>query len=185
MILITKALIPKAFVDRVNRYWMSEYKFDGFRFDFTKGFTNTPGNGWNYDQARIAILKRMADSIWAYNPDAYVILEHFADNNEEKELANYGMMLWGNMNYNYCEASMGWTSNSDFSWASYQSRDWNNPHLVAYMESHDEERMMYKNITWGNSTTGYNIKDTTIALQRIPLAAAFIYITRPKDDLAI
>lgn len=172
----------KAFVDRVNRYWMSEYKFDGFRFDFTKGFTNTPGNGWNYDPARIAILKRMADSIWAYNPDAYVILEHFADNNEEKELANYGMMLWGNMNYNYCEASMGWTSNSDFSWASYQNRDWNNPHLVAYMESHDEERMMYKNITWGNSTTGYNIKDTTIALQRIPLAAAF-YFTLPGPKM--
>ena len=172
----------KAFVDRVNRYWMSEYKFDGFRFDFTKGFTNTPGNGWNYDPARIAILKRMADSIWAYNPDAYVILEHFADNNEEKELANYGMMLWGNMNYNYCEASMGWTSNSDFSWASYQSRDWNNPNLVAYMESHDEERMMYKNITWGNSTTGYNIKDTTIALQRIPLAAAF-YFTLPGPKM--
>jgi len=27
----------KAFVDSVNRYWLEEYHFDGFRFDFTKG----------------------------------------------------------------------------------------------------------------------------------------------------
>ena len=59
----------KAFVDRINRYWLNEYKVDGFRYDFTKGFTNTPGDGWAYDASRIAILKRMADSIWAYNPE--------------------------------------------------------------------------------------------------------------------
>ncbi len=44
----------KIFVDRVNRYWLTEYKVDGFRFDFTKGFTNTPGDGSAYDAARIA-----------------------------------------------------------------------------------------------------------------------------------
>ncbi|HFE64786.1 MAG TPA: hypothetical protein ENK14_10295, partial [Caldithrix sp.] len=54
----------QAFVDRVNRYWMTEYKIDGYRFDFTKGFTNTPGDGWAYDPQRIAILKRMADKVW-------------------------------------------------------------------------------------------------------------------------
>ena len=54
-----------------------QYKFDGFRFDFTKGFTNTPGDGMAYDPSRIAILERMADQIWKVKPDAYVILEHF------------------------------------------------------------------------------------------------------------
>src|SRR5690554_3096533 len=31
----------EALVDSILSYWMSEYKIDGFRFDFTKGFTNT------------------------------------------------------------------------------------------------------------------------------------------------
>jgi len=173
----------KEFVDRVNRYWMSEYRFDGFRFDFTKGFTNTPGNGWAYDQARINILERMADSIWAFKPDAYVILEHFADNSEEKVLANHGMMLWGNSNYNYNEATMGYNNNggSDFSWISYKNRNWNDPHVMGYMESHDEERLMYKNITYGNSNGSYDVRDTAIALQRQALAANFFFtVPGPK-----
>ena len=58
--------------------------------------------------ARIAILKRMADSIWVFNPNAYIILEHFTDGNEEKELANYGCMIWGNHNCNYNQSTMGW-----------------------------------------------------------------------------
>jgi len=167
----------KDFVDRVNSYWMNEYKVDGFRFDFTKGFTNTPGNGGAYDAARIVILKRMADKIWEVNPDAYVILEHFADNSEETILANYGMMVWGNMNFNFNEATMGWNESgkSDFSRISYKKRGWENPHLVGYMESHDEERLMVKNILYGNSTVDYNIKEPNTSLSRIELAAAFFF----------
>nr|NQU89157.1 T9SS type A sorting domain-containing protein [Bacteroidota bacterium] len=146
-----------------------------------KGFTNTPGSGWDYDVARIAILERMADAIWEFNPEAYVILEHFTDNSEEKVLANYGMMTWGNLNYNYNEATMGWNSNSDFSWISWQQRGYDYPHLVGYMESHDEERLMAKNLNYGNSSGGYNITDTTIALQRMELAGAFFFtIPGPK-----
>src|SRR5512133_2631008 len=63
------------FVDRVVEYWLNEYKVDGFRFDFTKGFTNTPGDGSAYDDSRITILKRMASQIWSVKPDAYIILE--------------------------------------------------------------------------------------------------------------
>jgi hypothetical protein len=71
---------------------------------------------------------------------------------------------------------MGWTSTSDLSWASYQQRGWADPNLVVYMESHDEERMMYKNVTWGNdANTNHNVKDTLTALQRIPLAASFFF----------
>lgn len=167
----------KTFVDRVNRFWLTEYKFDGFRFDFTKGFTNTPGDGGAYDLSRISILKRMADKIWETDSAAYVILEHFADNYEERELAAYGMMLWGNSNYNYNEATMGWHSNSgsDFSWGYYGMRGWTKPNLVTYMESHDEERLMYKNLLYGNSSGGYNVQDTATALNRIKLAAAFFF----------
>ena len=164
-------------VDRINRFWLTEYKVDGFRFDFTKGFTNKPGEGWSYDASRIAILKRMADAIWQTNPNAYVILEHFTDNNEERELAAYGMMPWGNLNYNYNEASMGWHDGgkSDFSWGYYGVRGWSVPNLVTYMESHDEERLMAKNLKWGNAAGDYDIKELSTALQRMKMAGAFFF----------
>ncbi len=138
----------KKLVDRVNRYWLEEYKFDGFRYDFTKGFTNKPGDGSSFDQSRIDILKRMADSVWAFDPSAYMILEHFAADSEEIVLTDYGMMIWGNNNYNYNEATMGYNESgkSNFSRISYKSHGFTKPNLVGYMESHDEERLMYKNL---------------------------------------
>ncbi len=101
---------------------MRNFMWTDIRFDFTKGFTNTPGDGGAYDASRIEILKRMADKIWAINENAYIILEHLAANTEEKELSDYGMMLWGNLNYNYNEATMGYNDGdkSDFSWISYK-----------------------------------------------------------------
>lgn len=171
----------KDFVDRVTSYWLSEYKIDGYRFDFTKGFTNTPGDGSAYDARRITILTRMAAKIWIVDPSAYVILEHFADNNEEKVLSDYGMMLWGNLNYSYLQASMGYLSGSDFSWGSYKNRGWSKPGVVTYMESHDEERMMYKDLKWGAQSGSYNVKDTSQALNRVKLASAFFFtIPGPK-----
>lgn len=171
----------KYFVDRVTSFWLTEYKVDGFRFDFTKGFTNTPGDGTAYDASRIAILKRMANKIWSVVPDAYVILEHFAANGEEMELANNGMMLWGNLNYNYNEATMGFVNTSNFSNISYMQKGWGVPNLVGYMESHDEERLMYKNLQYGNSSGNYNVKNLSTALSRIQLAAPlFILVPGPK-----
>jgi len=169
------------FVDSVCGYWLKEYKVDGFRFDFTKGFTNTPGDGWAYDAARIRILKRMADEIYKRKQDAVVIFEHLAENKEEKELAGYGIYLWGNMNYNYCQATMGWEENS-FNWGSYQERDWNKPRLIAYMESHDEERLMYKNKTWGNASGDYQVQHLSTGLQR-SAAAAVLYLSFPGPKM--
>lgn len=173
----------KNYVDRVNKYWIENYNIDGYRFDFTKGLTNTPGDGGSFDQARINILKRMADKLWEVDSTAYIILEHFASNDEEIVLSNYGMMLWGNMNYNYSQAAMGYFDNNgaDISWGYYKSRGWQNPFLVSYMESHDEERLMYRNLQFGNSNGSYNIKNLNTALQRIKLASAFFYtIPGPK-----
>jgi len=180
------------FVDRVTEFWLTEFKIDGFRIDFTKGFTNvqTANQGWEYDAVRVMLLKRMANHIWSINPDAYVILEHFAANNEERELAEYraaegkGMLLWGNINHQYSEASMGWHANnsSNLSWGYYGNRGWEYPHLIAYMESHDEERMMYRNQMFGNSAAAHNTRDLNTALRRLELAAAF-YFTIPGPKM--
>ncbi len=174
-----ESVYTKEFVDSVNHYWLNEYKVDGFRFDFTKGFTNVSGDGWAYDASRIAILKRMADEIWNVNSGAYVILEHFTDNGEEKELSNYGMMIWGNINEEYRNASKG--KESDISWGLYTERGWTNPYLVSYMESHDEQRLMYDNLINGNSFGSYDIQDLSTALKRIELVTNFfIPIPGPK-----
>ncbi len=178
----------KAFVKRVTKYWLEEYKFDGFRFDLSKGFTQTytVGNTWlwgQYDQSRIDIWNDYSSAIWEVKPDAYVILEHFAENSEEKVLSNMGMLLWGNLNGPYLEGSMGWTENgkSNIEWISYQKRGWNDPHVVGFMESHDEERLMFKNIAYGRSFEDYDISDTTTGLQRAALAATFFFtIPGPK-----
>lgn len=180
--------LTQQFVDRVTSYWIKEYKVDGYRFDFTKGFSNNikpaTGDNWGsaYDADRIRILERMTDKIRQTDSTAYVIFEHLADNSEETVLANYGIMLWGNMNYNYNEATMGWLSNSNFSSISYKNRGWSYPNLVGYMESHDEERLMFKNLKYGNSGNPlYNIQDTLVAINRMKLANAFfIPVPGPK-----
>nr|MBD3620952.1 T9SS type A sorting domain-containing protein [Sunxiuqinia sp.] len=174
-------------VDSVNSYWMSEYQIDGFRFDFTKGFSNTtygPSDwGSAYDASRIANLKRMANEIWERNDDAIIIFEHLADNSEEKELADYGIMLWGNINHNYGEAAMGYVenTNSDLSWGVYKQRNWNEANLVTYMESHDEERLTYKLLQYGNSAGTYNTKTFSTATDRLELGNVFfIPLPGPK-----
>jgi hypothetical protein len=167
------------FTDRVTEYWLAEYKMDGFRFDFSKGMTQkvstNDGSFSAYDASRISILKRINTFIKTKVPDAYVILEHFCDNTEEKELATNGMMIWGNANFNFNEASMGYNDNnkSNFSSIFATSRGYTEPLLIGYMESHDEERLMYKNLSFGNSAGSYNVRDLNTALKRMELASVF------------
>lgn len=176
------------YVSDILEYWLTEFRMDGFRFDLSKGLTqnNTLGNSAAmaaYDPQRIGILKAYYDTVKSANPNATLILEHFADNSEETVLSAYGMLLWGNINGSYRFANQGITSNnySDFSWGSYKARGWADPHLVSYMESHDEERQMYYCITGGSFSGTYNIRDTVTALQRLKLAAAFFFtIPGPK-----
>jgi len=177
------------FVDRVTSYWIQNFHVDGYRFDFSKGFTNKPGDGWAYDASRIKILERMANHIWQTDSTAYVILEHFTENSEEQELANYGMMIWGNENPNYNQAVMGFAngpSGTNWTWdlsgTSYLNRGWSKPNLVSYMESHDEERIMYKALQYGNSSGTYNIQNLSTALERVKEAAAF-FLTVPGPKM--
>ncbi|MDD5766176.1 MAG: alpha-amylase family glycosyl hydrolase [Candidatus Marinimicrobia bacterium] len=172
----------KAFVDRVLHYWVTEFHIDGFRFDFTKGFTNKTGDGSAYDDSRISILKRMSDEIWKTDSTVYIILEHFADNSEEKVLTNYGMLVWGNSNWNYAQSAMGYANESDFSWGFYKTRGFSIPGVVTYMESHDEERLMFKNKTYGNSSGSYSVKNEETALNRIKLDMAF-FLTLPGPKM--
>jgi 1,4-alpha-glucan branching enzyme len=188
-----ESLATRYFVSRVVEHWLTEYKIDGFRFDLSKGFTqvqtcdvnggNCNVDAWgNYDASRVAIWKRYYDTLQLKSPGSYAVLEHFAADPEEIELSNYGMMFWGNSNHNYNEASMGWVSTSNFERAIHSVRNWTQPFLMSYMESHDEERLMYKNINFGNSSGTYNTRDLNTALKRMEQNAAF-FLTIPGPKM--
>lgn len=165
------------YMDKCLEFWTKEYKIDGYRFDLSKGFTQTltdPNVGlWgNYDLSRIKLLKRMYDKIRTYDKDSYLILEHFADNSEEIELANYGFMLWGNMNGAFRNIAKGVGDKLD--WLSYQRRGWNNPNLVGYMESHDEERMMFDILRNGKNGE-QTVRELPQAIERVKASAALFF----------
>jgi glycosidase len=182
-----ESVYTKRFVDDVNEYWLKEFKLDGFRFDLSKGFTqkysgNDAGLMSAFDQSRINIWKEYSDSIWAVDSTAYVILEHFADNSEEKILTDYGMMVWGNITGGYQESAMGFVASNNINYISYKDRNWTKPGVVGYMESHDEERVTYKCLQFGNnSNPSYNIRSLGTAIDRLKTNAAFFFtIPGPK-----
>ena len=174
---------------RSLNHWLSEYKIDGYRFDLAKGFTQTSSNTTtieNYDASRVANLKRYYDGTVPSYPGTYMILEFLGTlpGQEEQEYAAHGFILWGNSNPAYNQCTMGFVANSDISAISYNSpqRAFNNPALMGYMESHDEERIMYKNITFGNSSGSYNVRNLNTALARVE-AAASVFFTVPGPKM--
>ncbi len=178
-----ESLYTQHYVDTTLNYWFNQYHVDGFRFDLSKGFTQTVSGSdvgkWSQkDLSRIALIERMIDKAWSYAPGALMILEHFADNSEEKLLADHGLMLWGNQHSAYKETILGYHDNnkSDLAWGYAPERGWQDLNLVTYMESHDEERQMYNALQYGNSEGDYSVRDKNTALNRIKAASAFLYL---------
>ncbi|GAA4301518.1 hypothetical protein GCM10023163_24120 [Aestuariibaculum suncheonense] len=190
----------KTYSKRVVKHWIEDFKIDGIRWDLTKGFTqnceNNEGCTNDYNADRVAVLKEYADYSWSLDPDHYVIFEHLgadwdANNDgqtsrdEETEWANYridegkGIMLWGNLNHQYNELTMGYAG--DITEMGHTSRGYTAPRLVGYAESHDEERLMYKNLQYGNSNTDYSVTNLETALSRMSaLGAVSLTIPGPK-----
>ncbi|MCR4558655.1 MAG: T9SS type A sorting domain-containing protein, partial [Bacteroidales bacterium] len=108
------------------------------------------------------------------NPKAYMICEHLTDNSEEKVLANYGILLWGNLNYAFCQSAMGYTSGCNLNALDYTQRGFEKPALISYAESHDEERMMFKCLKYGSTSADYDVKDVNTSLERLKGAAAVL-----------
>lgn len=164
----------RSFFKDVIQYWVEEFNIDGYRFDLSKGLTQTNsgsdvGKWGQYDQSRVNILKDYQSALREVDNSAYMILEHLGDYSEEKVLADAGMILWRNMNHSYRAATVG--SNGDFS-GSYA-----NPvnGFISYMESHDEERIAYgaigatsdtSTVKWGVVGTINNWTAPDIALNK-------------------
>jgi glycosidase len=182
------------YVDRVIKQWIEEYKIDGFRWDLTKGFTQectasdeSCTNGYRPD--RVAVLKKYADYSWSLDPTHYTIFEHLGSDAEEQEWANYritetpskGVMMWGKMTDQYNQLSMGYSTDNNISRMMSSSRGFTTNRLMGYAESHDEERLMYKNVQYGNSAGTYNVKTLNTGLSRMSaIGAVSLLIPGPK-----
>ncbi len=182
----------KYYVNRVLEQWIKEYKVDGFRWDLTKGFTQNCTAGDDactnaYQQDRVNILRAYADNQWSYDPTSYIIFEHLGTDSEEAQWANYrigegkGVMMWDKETNPYNQNTMGFAENSNFSRVKYSAHGFSGLRADSYGESHDEERIMYRNINFGASTTGYSTRDLNNALQRQKAyGAVFLTVPGPK-----
>ncbi|GAA6765034.1 hypothetical protein AAFH68_09680 [Flavobacterium sp. CGRL1] len=182
------------YVERVIKQWIQEYKIDGFRWDLTKGFTQactaSDQSCTNaYQQDRVDVLKKYADYSWSLDPTHYTIFEHLGTEAEEKQWADYrvtetpskGVMMWGKMTDPYNQLSMGYASESNISKMSSANRGFAANRLIGYAESHDEERLMYKNVQYGASNGAYNVKTLNTALSRMSaIGAVSLLVPGPK-----
>lgn len=186
-------IVVQNYVKRVIKHWIEDFRIDGFRWDLTKGFTqnceNNEGCTNSYQQDRVDILKEYADYSWSLDPNHYVIFEHLGSENEEKEWANYrydegkGVMMWGKMTDPYNELTMGQNGNKNIDGIGHNSRSsFDGPRVVGYPESHDEERLMYKNLAYGNtSNSSHNVQNLNTAISRMSsLAAVSVMVPGPK-----
>lgn len=178
----------QTFTENVMKYWVQEYHIDGYRFDEAKGYTqvnsgNDEGAWAAYDQTRVDLWTKYNNYMKTLNPNLYVILEMFSANNEEAKYAAQGMMCWTNLSTPGEQATMGYNDSGgswDLSGLFYDGYGFSNtapsPYgLVAYFESHDQERLQFKNGMYGNSNGSYNVKDLPTGLQRDAMGAAFMF----------
>ena len=88
-------------------------------------------------------------------------------------MAADGVYLWRNMNNAYCQSAMGWKEDSGFAGLYETTPSW-----VGFMESHDEERMGYKQTQWGN---GVIRTDLSARISQLAANAAFFFtVPGPK-----
>lgn len=184
--------LTEAYTKRVIKYWIEEFHIDGYRWDLTKGFTQNCTGSESctnaYQQDRVDILKAYADYSWSIDDTHYVIFEHLGSDNEEQQWANHrigegkGVMLWGKMTDPYNQLTMGFASGSGINRMGHVSRGFTDKRLVGYAESHDEERLMYKTIQYGNdSNPNHNVQELDVALSRMSaLGAVSLTIPGPK-----
>lgn len=180
-----ESAFTRSYYKKVLQYWIREFGVDGYRIDLSKGLTqkNTLGDiaAWGrLDPSRVAILLDLQAAAREADPDVLLILEHFADNEEEKLLSSKGFLLWGNSSFDHGHSVEGRTQD-DFDWAYYRNRTWADSRLVTYMESHDEERVVARALENGLNSGGYDVRNLATALERAKLAALFLFgIPGPK-----
>lgn len=183
-------LVQQQWTDAL-KYWMTAYNVDGFRFDLVKGLGDNEsyaqaGGTEQYNQSRVDRMIRLHGVIKSVKPNGIHINEDLAGMQEERALGDDGQLQWANINDASCQFTMGWDNGNNNLYrflSTSDSRPWGS--TVAYAESHDEERMAYKNATWGVTgvklPAGTDETITTQSLQRLgALAVQMLMTPGPK-----
>ena len=166
----------------VIEYWLTEYNFDGFRFDLVKGLglNESYASAGDYDTnkynaSRVAEMAYLNSVIQSVKPGAYCINENLATAQEENEMAEDGEINWANVNDAACQFAMGYSSDSNMN-RLYAPQDGNRiwGSTVSYLESHDEQRLAYKQNQWGVSGVKGNEQ---VSMWRCGAAAAQMIMT--------
>ena len=170
------ALVQQQWKDALQ-YWLKEFKVDGFRFDLVKGLGNNSSYGGDtekYNQSRVDRMKQLHAWMKEINPNAYHINENLAGTSEENAMAADGQLNWSNNNNGAGQYAM-YYSDADCSgfYAPNWSRTWGS--TVAYAESHDEERLGYKQTAYGNGATVK--KQVAARMARLGSVAAHMLMT--------
>lgn len=185
-------LVFSQWVDAL-RYWTEAYGIDGFRLDLVKGMGDNGSYGiaWNrttnsfaspsesttnrYNPSRVERMRRLKAALAETLPEAYFICEDLATAEEDRGLAAFGAMDWANVNYASCQWAMGWSDGADLS-RFYAPLDGYRPFgsTVSYAESHDEERMAYKQQRWGQEAVK---RSEAQRLRRLGSVAAMMLMT--------
>ena len=160
----------------VVKYWMEEYHIDGYRFDLVKGLGDNDSYANNgdaatnaYNASRVKNMRDIQEVMLEVNPDCIFINENLAGAKEENEMAAYGQLNWANLNNSGCQYAMGYQSDASLNrmLATNDGRTWGS--TVSYLESHDEQRLGYKQITWGVEIVKNSLQ---VQMERIASAAA-------------
>lgn len=168
-------LVEQQWKDAV-RYWLEEFRVDGFRFDLVKGlgdndsYSNNGEQATNeYNASRVARMKRIHAAMKEVNPDAYFINENLAGEKEENEMAADGELNWANVSYSGRAYAAGTQSNSGLERMLAVLDRRTAGSTVSYLESHDEERLALA----AHQSTVPQIKGyPTVRMQRLGSAAA-------------
>lgn len=145
---------------RALKYWIEEYKVDGYRLDLSHGLCGASYN------AVTNLKDYYTNGVKAAAPDAYMILEHWGEHmgEDRPQLVNAGMLCWENTCKAYQQTAMGWLSDDNLNTA-------NKDGYVSYTESHDEERTVAKAKLFGASDLKTNEE---ARMHRVPLNLAFL-----------
>ncbi|HEX9950767.1 MAG TPA: alpha-amylase family glycosyl hydrolase [Rubricoccaceae bacterium] len=178
--------LTQLWLDAANRWWIEEYHVDGYRFDFTSGFMQT-GPFTSYNQNRVDILTRMIGALRTVHPNTLITMEHLTPVDEVRAVTTFGQdrgwpgsLSWVMQSEGYRTATSGFPTASSASFQASYTPTIPNGGLpvrngIVYMESHDEQWMMYQNLTAGNASGGYSVRDFNTALDRQKLAASFFF----------
>lgn len=168
-------LVQQQWADAIT-YWLTEYNVDGFRFDLVKGLGNNDSYANNgeaatnaYNASRVERMRQLQKVVDSVKPGAYFINENLAGAQEENQMAETGQLNWANVNEAGCQFAMGYSSDSNLNrmYAINDNRTWGS--TVSYLESHDEQRLAYKQEQWGANGVIGNVETS---MQRLGSAAA-------------